>query len=254
MIEVRNLTAGYGGKTVLNQVSAAFPMGKVTVLVGPNGSGKSTLLKAALGLLPAGKGQIFYDGVPIETLSRREVARKAALLAQSRSTAAIQAERLVLHGRFPYLSYPRQYSAEDKRIAREAMERAGASAYAKRIVSELSGGQRQSVYLAMLLAQQTQTVFLDEPTTFLDIRHQLDMMQWVRSLAEEGRAVVLILHDLPLAMETADQLMVMEGGSIVKMGSPEEIYDSGILETVFGIRFSRIAGESGVHYFCSRKA
>lgn len=253
MIEVRHLSVGYGDKPVLQDVTAAFPEGKVTVLIGPNGSGKSTLLKAALGLINVEKNSVFYDDVALEKLPRRVVARKAALLAQSRTTASLPAERLVLHGRFPYLSYPRQYREADKSIAREAMERVGVTAFAKRLVSELSGGQRQSVYLAMLLAQQTETVFLDEPTTYLDIRHQLELMHWMRSLAHEGRAVVLVLHDLPLAMEVADRLLVLEEGRLLREGTPEEVYDSGILESVFGVRFAKLAGEDGNHYFCSRK-
>lgn len=253
MIELKKLSAGYGGKTVVSGVSLAFSPGKVTVILGPNGSGKSTLLKAALGLIPAGRQQIFYDGVPIERLTRRQVAQKAALLSQSRPPAQIEAERLVLHGRFPYLSYPRQYSEKDRQIARQAMERTGAAAYAHDTVSQLSGGQRQSVYLAMLLAQQTETVFLDEPTAFLDIRHQLELMDWMRVLAKEGRAVVMVLHDLPLAMEYADEIALLEGGSLVFRGTPEELYTSGRIDRVFGIRFTRFSGAEGVHYGCRRR-
>ena len=247
MIELKHLSAGYGGKAVVQDVSIPFPAGQVTVLLGPNGSGKSTLLKAALGLIDPGREQVFYDGIPIERLSRRQVARSAALLSQSRPTAEIQAER------FPYLSYPRQYTQKDKQIARQAMERTGAAEYAKTLVSRLSGGQRQSVYLAMLLAQQTNTVFLDEPTAFLDIRHQLELMQWVKRLAKEGRAVVLVLHDLPLAMECADRIALLEQGKLVFLGTPEELYSSGKIDEVFGIRFTRLSGEDGFHYVCSRR-
>ena len=253
MIELRHLTVGYGGKPVVEDVSLAFPEGAVTVILGPNGSGKSTLLKAALGLLDAGREQVFYDGVPIERLKRRQVARQAALLAQSRQEAEIEAERLVLHGRFPYLSYPRQYTERDRAIAREAMERTGAAEYANCLVSRLSGGQRQSVYLAMLLAQQTKSVFLDEPTAFLDIRHQLELMEWVKRLAKEGRAVVLVLHDLPLAMEYGDRIALLEHGKLVFAGTPEELYASGKIEGVFGVRFQRFECENELHYYCSRK-
>ena len=142
MIELKKLSAGYGGKTVVKDVSLCFPAGQVTVLLGPNGSGKSTLLKASLGLIAAGREQVFYDGVPIEKLSRRQVARTAALLSQNRPDAEIEAKRLVLHGRFPYLSYPRQYTEKDRQIAKAAMERTGASVYAGQLVSRLSGGQK----------------------------------------------------------------------------------------------------------------
>lgn len=248
MITLQNLSAGYGKQPVICNISLSFPEGQITVLLGPNGSGKSTLLKAALGLIPSGRGQVFYDGVPIERLSRRKVAQAAALLSQSRAPAEIEAERLVLHGRFPYLSYPRQYTRQDRQIARQAMERTGAAAYAHQMVSQLSGGQRQSVYLAMLLAQQTRTVFLDEPTVFLDIRHQLELMGWVRELAREGRAVVLVLHDLPLAMEYAHRIALVDGGRLAFQGTPEELYQSGSIQKVFGIGFTRQTGE---HYVCT---
>lgn len=253
MIELKHLSAGYGGKTVVQDVSLSFPAGQVTVLLGPNGSGKSTLLKAALGLIEAGREQVFYDGVPIEKRSRRQVAQAAALLSQSRPTAEIEAERLVLHGRFPYLAYPRQYTQKDRDIARQAMERTGAAEYAQTLVSRLSGGQKQSVYLAMLLAQQTQTVFLDEPTAYLDIRHQLRLMDWVKQLAREGRAAVMVLHDLGLAMEYADRIALLERGRLVFRGTPEALYSSGKIDEVFGIRFTRLTGEDGFHYVCRRR-
>ena len=253
MIELKHLSAGYGGKMAVQDVSLSFPAGQVTVLLGPNGSGKSTLLKAALGLIDPGREQVYYDGVPIEKLSRRQVARSAALLAQNRPAAQIEAERLVLHGRFPYLAYPRQYSQKDRQIARQAMECTGAAEYAETLVSRLSGGQKQSVYLAMLLAQQTQTVFLDEPTVFLDIRHQLRLMDWVKGLAREGRAAVMVLHDLSLAMEYADRIALLERGHLVFQGTPEELYTSGKIDEVFGIRFTRLTGEDGFHYICSRR-
>lgn len=253
MIELKHLSAGYGGRPVVEDVSLNFPAGTVTVLLGPNGSGKSTLLKASLGLIPVGREMVFYDGVPLERLKRNQVAKQAALMSQNRPEAEIEAERLVLHGRFPYLSYPRQYTKKDRQIAWEAMERTGASEFAHRLVSKLSGGQKQSVYLAMLLAQQTRTVFLDEPTAFLDIGHQLELMAWVKELAKEGRAVVLVLHDLPLAMECADKIALMERGRLVFWGTPEALYDSGKIESVFGVRFRRFPAEDGVHYLCSRK-
>ena len=249
MIELKNLSAGYRGKKVVRGVSLSFPPGQVTVILGPNGSGKSTLLKAALGLIPAGKGEILYDGVPLEKLSRRAVAQMAALLPQNRPLAEIQAERLVLHGRFPYLSYPRQYSGRDREIAREAMERTGAAEYAGELVSKLSGGQRQSVYLAMLLAQQTQTVFLDEPTAFLDIRHQLELMDWVRELAAQGRAAVLVLHDLILALEHADRLAVLHQGQLAAHGTPEAVLQSNRLADVFGVGIGQLHGDDGWHYY-----
>lgn len=176
MIELRKLSCGYRENPVLREVSLTFPMGKVVVLLGPNGCGKSTLLRTAMGLLSKQGGEVRFDGVEISALSAREIAKKVAYLSQSRNIPAITARRMVLHGRFPYLSYPRRYRSEDYAIVQRALEQADAADLAERPVGELSGGQRQKVYLAMALAQDTDTVLMDEPTTYMDVRHQLEVM------------------------------------------------------------------------------
>ena len=250
MIELRDVSVGYSGRPVLRQVSMAFPPGQVTALLGPNGSGKSTLIKTALGLLPRQGGEILYDGVDLGHLTPRQVARKAAYLAQSREVPSITARRMVLHGRFPYLGYPRRYRAEDYEAAAKALEWAGAADLADRSVRELSGGQRQKVYLAMALAQDTETVFMDEPTTYLDVRHQLEVMSVSRRLADMGRAVVLVLHDLSLALRAADRLAVLADGALCQVGTPEEIFTGGELDRAFGVTVQRVRTENGWLYYC----
>ena len=253
MIELHDLTVGYGEKTVLRDVSLDFPAGQVTVLLGPNGCGKSTLMKAALGLLPRQGGEVLYDGVSLEHLTTRQVARKAAYLPQSREIPSITARRMVLHGRFPYLGYPRRYRAEDYEAAANALEWAGAAELADRPMQELSGGQRQKVYLAMALAQNTETVFMDEPTTYLDVRHQLEVMSVSRRLADMGRAVVLVLHDLSLALREADRVAVLADGKLCQVGTPEEIFTGGELDRAFGVTVRRIQTENGWLYYCQEK-
>ena len=250
MIELVNLSAGYRGEDVLRGVTLAFRPGEVLALLGPNGCGKSTLLKAALGLIPATGGEVRCDGVPLARLSRREIAQRAALLTQSRTTPVITALRMVLHGRFPYLGYPRRYGREDMAIARAALARVGAAQHADRNVGELSGGQRQSVYLAMALAQQTQTLLMDEPTTYLDIAHQLATMQTARALAREGRAVVLVLHDIPLALRMADRIAVMRDGQLAACGTPQEIEQSGVIDRVFHVALHAADTPHGRQYYC----
>lgn len=250
MIEVKNLSSGYFGKTIVKDITMKFVPGEVLVLLGPNGSGKTTFLKAVLGLLPVTEGEILYDGVDIRKMKPKEVAQKAAFLSQSRNTPSIQALRMVLHGRFPYLSYPRSYSRRDKEIAREAMKKTGSTPYEQRNVSELSGGQRQGVYLAMALAQDTETVFMDEPTTYLDIRHQIGVMETARELAEEGKAVVLVLHDLPLAMSGADKVAVFEKGHLIACDTPEHIYESNVLDRVFEVEVHCMETKHGRQYYC----
>lgn len=251
MVEVRNLVVGYGGAPVLSDVTLSFPPGQVTAVLGPNGCGKSTLLKAALGLIPAQSGEILVDGENLSALSPRDVAQRAAYLAQSRSVPNITARRMVLHGRFPYLSYPRRYRKEDHAMAHRALEWADALELADRPMEELSGGQRQKVYLAMALAQDTQSIFMDEPTTFLDIGHQLEVMALARRLAGLGRAVVLVLHDLDLALRGCDRAAVLSRGTLQALGSPEEVFLSGVLDEVFGVSVRRFPTEEGWQYYCA---
>lgn len=250
MFELKNVSVGYPGRVVLENVSLAVRPGKVLILLGPNGCGKSTLLRTIPGLQPALGGEVLLDGKPLEAYASREIARKAAYLPQSRSVPNITARRMVLHGRFPYLAYPRRYRREDFLAVERALEQADAADLADRPLPELSGGQRQKVYLAMALAQETETILMDEPTTYLDIRHQLETLTLARRLAEDGRAVALVLHDLCLALELADEAAVLARGRLLALGPPEEIYRSGLLARVMGVRLDRAAGERGWRYFC----
>ena len=248
MLEIRNFSAGYEGKPVLRDISLSIPKGAVTVIVGPNGCGKSTLLKALTGILPAA-GSAALDGRELSTLDRRELAKVVAFLPQNRPAPEITVQNLVLHGRFPYLSYPRRYRKEDYRAAEAALERMGVGELSHRMVPTLSGGQRQKVYIAMALAQDTPVVLMDEPNTFLDIAHQLQLMAQAKALAGEGKAVVLVLHDLSMALRFADEIAVLSDGRLLGSGSPEEIYDSGILKEVFGVNVCRAPSETGWRYY-----
>lgn len=252
MLEIRNLTAGYPGHPVLQDVSLAIPQGAVTVIAGPNGSGKSTLLKTITGILSA-SGSVLLDGEDLLKLSNRELAKKVAFLPQNRNIPEITAKNLVLHGRFPYLSYPRRYRKEDITAAEAALEKMGIGDLAGRSLTTLSGGQRQKVYIAMALAQDTPVVLLDEPNTFLDISHQLQLMDQAKALAAEGKTVVLVLHDLCLALEYADSLAVLSEGTCLLQGSPEEVFLSGCLDRVFCVRLQRVQTPEGWKYYFSRK-
>ena len=248
-MELRAVTAGYGGADVVKGISLRFQPGEVTVLAGPNGCGKSTLLRAAARLLPLRGGQVLVDGVDTAGWSSRAFARQAALLPQSRPVPEITVEALVLHGRFPYLGYPRRYGPADRAAARSAMERAGVLELADRNVARLSGGQRQKVYLAMALAQDTPVLLLDEPTTFLDIGCQLELARLMRETAAEGKAVVMVLHDLNLALGCAHRVAVMEEGRLRAWGTTAEIYAGGALEEVFGVRVHRVELENGTEQY-----
>lgn len=249
MIELNHLRAGYPGRPVLEDVCLDFRPGEVFAVLGPNGCGKSTLLRASNGLLPRTGGEILLDGRPIEALSAKEIAQKAAYLPQSRSVPNITAGRMVLHGRFPYLSYPRRYGQKDHEMVRKALEWVGASDLASRPLPELSGGQRQKVYLAMALAQDTPTVLMDEPTTYLDISCQLEVMALARRLAEEGRAVVMVLHDLSLALRYAHRAVLLCGGRVRQTGTPEELFEGRALEEVMGASLGRVETAEGWRYY-----
>lgn len=253
MLEIRDLEAGYEGKAVLHGIDLTIPAGRITVITGPNGCGKSTLLKTIAGILPAAGGKADLDGMQLLAMNPRERARQVALLSQSRQIPEITVQRLVLHGRFPYLSYPRRYRREDMQIAQRAMETMGIGDLAQRRLVTLSGGQRQKAYLAMLLAQDTPVVLMDEPTTYLDVAHQMQMIRHARFLADNGKTVVLVLHDLAMALKCADQLVVMQDGRIWTRGEPETIADCGVLEEVFGVRVERMLTPDGWQYYYKEK-
>ena len=240
MIKLQNLTAGYGKHTVLKDVTATFEKGTVTGIIGINGCGKSTMLKAMLGLIPA-EGSISLDGRNLKDMTRKEIARKAAYLSQGKTTPDMTVEQLVLHGRFPHLNYPRHYSKTDHKIAYGAMEQMGILDLAQKPLGELSGGMRQNAYIAMALAQDTDYILLDEPTTYLDISHQLELMQVLRKLAGNGKGIVAVMHDLPMAFTYCDQILLLDGGKVLAQGTPQEVCEH--IEKVFGIELG-----NGQHY------
>lgn len=247
MLEIRNLTAGYPGREVLKNQSLSIPRGQITAIVGPNGSGKTTLLKALAGLIPV-TGEILMGTENLAVMSPGERAKRLAYLPQNRTVPEITAERLVLHGRFPHLSYPRRYRPEDYRIAKEAMEQMGVAPFTRRQLQSLSGGERQRVYLAMVLAQQTPMILMDEPTGFLDIAHKFDVIRMARELKKRGKTVVLVLHELDLALNSADRVVVMERGVIRKTGTGEDVYQSGILPEVFRVQVEKVETGGGTQY------
>lgn len=247
MLEIHRLSAGYNGRYVLTDISAEFPEGSLTAVVGPNGSGKSTLLKAISGLIPC-SGEVMFQKRRIQSMSSSERAKVLSFLPQSRPVPEITAEKLVLHGRFPYLSYPRNYRKEDHAAALDAMEQLGITNLAQRQLTTLSGGERQRVYLAMTLAQDTPAILMDEPTSFLDISHRFDTVQISKHLASRGKTVISVLHDLDLALRYADQILLLDCGKVICCAPPEEMVQNGSLEAAFHIRIGQIYTPEGTQY------
>ena len=235
MIELKSISAGYGKSLVLDGVNASLEKGKLTCIIGENGCGKSTLLKSIAGILQITSGEMIIDGDNLSTLGRGEIAKRIAYLAQSKSTPDMTVEQMVLHGRFPYLTYPRRYREEDKLAAKTAMESVGISQLANRPLSELSGGIRQNAYIAMALAQDTNYILLDEPTTYLDVAHRLDLMRLLRRLANSGKGIVIVMHDLPLALDFSDSIVVIKNGEVAAHASPAEIFSSPLIREIFGV-------------------
>lgn len=246
MIEIKDLVAGYGNTDVLKNLSLSFEKGKLTTVIGPNGSGKSTVLKTTLGMLPRTSGDIFIDGENLTAFKRRDIARRISYLSQGNHTPDMTVRELVLHGRFPYLKYPCGYSEKDKEIANAAMLKVGIEKLSKYPLSALSGGMKQSAYIAMALAQETDYILLDEPTTYLDVSHQLELMKILRELADSGKGVALVMHDLPMALSFSDSVAVLKDGEILFFGAPEELLSANILKTVFGVS---VSFENGEYYY-----
>ena len=253
MLELKNICSGYGKKQVLNNLSVFFKKGTITSIIGPNGCGKSTLLKTAMNIINITDGEVYTDEKDIKTLSRTQVARKIAYLPQEKKIPDMTAGQTVLHGRFPHLNYPRRYSENDIKIAISAMEMLKIEELSQIPMASLSGGMRQNVYIAMALAQDTDYILLDEPTTYLDIANRLKLMDLLKVLANEGKGIVCVLHDLTLAMEYSDSVVVMDDGRIVAHKSPYEIYKDDVINSVFGIRLKRFEAENGFKYYCEKQ-
>ena len=249
MIKIKDLCTSYDGERVLHGVNAEFPEGKISVLIGPNGCGKSTTVKSVLRLVPEYTGDISIDGRPLEEIDQRELAKKIAYVSQSRNVPDISVYNMVMHGRYPYLSYPRRYRKEDHEAVREALRMAGLEDLADKKLENLSGGQRQKAYMAMALAQDTDVIIMDEPTTFLDVKNQFEMMDHAKKLTEMGKTIIMILHDMEAVLHYADHVILMKDGKDVLSGGAEEVLRSKELEEVFGIHTGFYEAEDDLHIY-----
>ncbi|MGA5132718.1 ABC transporter ATP-binding protein [Streptomyces olivoreticuli] len=236
-LSARDLTLAYEDRTVVDGLDVDIPDGAVTVIVGPNACGKSTLLRALGRLLKPARGSVLLDGTELARIPTRTIARSLGLLPQSPvAPEAITVADLVSRGRQPHQHWWQQWSDADEHAVTEAMTRTDTAALAERSVDELSGGQRQRVWIAMALAQETDLLLLDEPTTYLDISHQVEVLDLCRRLNHErGRTVVAVLHDLNQAARYADHLIAMKSGRIVAQGAPSDIVTADLVRDVFGL-------------------
>lgn len=235
MIQIKNLQAGYSAVPVLHDISLHVPKGSITTLVGPNGCGKTTLLRTLCGLLPASGGSITIDGKELSQYSRKELARKVAILPQNRDIPVLTVEALVQHGRYPHLGLSRKLTKKDLQAVAAAMEATDVTDLAQISLRELSGGQRQRAYIAMALAQDAEIILLDEPTTHLDLGRQFELLSLIKDLQAAEKTVVMVLHDLEHALRYSDHLVLLEKGRLVQSGTPEALLESGALQRTFDI-------------------
>ncbi|ATN36630.1 iron-dicitrate transporter ATP-binding subunit (plasmid) [Rhizobium sp. ACO-34A] len=230
------VTLRYEERIVSRDLTVAIPDGSFTVIIGPNACGKSTLLRALSRLLVPATGSVVLDGQGIRDLPAREVARRLGLLPQSSNApSGITVADLVARGRYPHQSFFRQWSKADEKAVTAAMEATNVTELSDRVVDELSGGQRQRVWVALLLAQETPIILLDEPTTYLDIAHQIELLDLLADLNGQGRTVVAVLHDLNQACRYASHLVAMKDGAVISEGAPSEIVTEALVRDVFGL-------------------
>ncbi|MGW8482377.1 ABC transporter ATP-binding protein [Microbacterium sp. NPDC055903] len=237
LLAAEALVAGYGGRTIVDEVDLELPAGRITVIVGANACGKSTLLKTMSRLISPSGGAVVLDGKKISELHTKELARTLGLLPQQPiAPEGIAVAELVGRGRHPHQKLFRSWTTDDDRAVLEALEATGTVELADRSVDELSGGQRQRVWIAMALAQETDILLLDEPTTFLDVAHQIDVLDVLTDLnRRRGTTIVMVLHDLNLAIRYADTLVAVKDGKVHAMGAPDEVITDTLIEEVFGL-------------------
>lgn len=236
-LQADSVTLGYDRRVISEDLTVAIPDGSFTVIVGANGCGKSTLLRGLARLLRPGAGTVVLDGQAIGKYSSKEVARRIGLLPQAQvAPDGITVADLVGRGRYPHQSLLRQWSRDDEEAVREALDATDITDLAHRVVDELSGGQRQRVWLAMVLAQRTDILLLDEPTTYLDIAHQVEVLDLCERLrADRGHTLVAVLHDLNLACRYATHLVAMKDGAVVAEGDPADVITAELVEHVYGL-------------------
>jgi iron complex transport system ATP-binding protein len=236
-LHVEGASIGYDKRIVSEGLSVSIPDRSFTVIVGPNACGKSTLLRGLSRLLRPSAGRVVLDGADIQSYKTKEVARRVGLLPQtSLAPDGMTVADLVARGRYPHQGFLRQWTEDDEQAVRSAMAAAAVTELSGRLVDELSGGQRQRVWVAMALAQHTDILLLDEPTTFLDITHQIELLELFTDLNHVGHTMVAVLHDLNHAARYGTHLIAMKGGAVVAEGAPSEIVTAKLVEEVFGLR------------------
>ncbi|TLS51347.1 ABC transporter ATP-binding protein [Paenibacillus antri] len=242
-MEAKGLTLAYGGAPIIDRLDLLIPKAKITVLIGKNGCGKSTLLRSIARLMKPAGGAVLLDGKDIYGSPTKDVAKKLAILPQGPvAPEGLTVLQLVKQGRYPHQTWLKQWTRDDETVVREALQATGMTPFADRPVDALSGGQRQRAWIAMTLAQQTETILLDEPTTYLDMTHQIEVLELLAALNErERRTIVMVLHDLNLACRYAHHIVAVAGGGVYAEGPPEKVVNETLVRDVFEMDCRMIA-------------
>ncbi|MGR5349810.1 Fe(3+) dicitrate ABC transporter ATP-binding protein FecE [Vibrio mediterranei] len=236
MLSVKNLYVAYGDKTIIENLSLTIPKGKITALIGPNGCGKSTLLKTLARINKPKSGEVLLDTTPLHEFATKSLAQRLSMLPQTHtSPEGITVRKLVEYGRAPYASHWGKLTDKDHAMVSRAMASTGVSELQETPVDALSGGQRQRAWISMIVAQDTEVIMLDEPTTYLDLSHQIELMRMMQTMHQQGKTVIVVLHDLNQACRYCDHLVVLKDGKLVLDGEPSDIFTQALLQDVFDL-------------------
>ena len=239
VLQIQNLTIGYEAKTIISHINAEICTGELVGIIGCNGAGKSTLLKTIRGLLPAKEGQILYFGQPLASYGEKEIARRVAYLQQNVETGfGYTGLDIVLTGRYPYKKWWESETDEDKALARDCMSYTGTLDLAERPITEVSGGQKQRILLAKVLAQQTPILFLDEPTTGIDLVYREEIFRFAKELANMGKTILMVVHEVDLAATYCSRIFLLGAGNLLADGTPKQVFTENLLSHAFEANIS----------------
>ncbi|MGE4484538.1 MAG: ABC transporter ATP-binding protein [Oscillospiraceae bacterium] len=248
MIELKDVCVGYGGITVVNDVSTCFERGSVTFIIGPNGCGKSTLIRAMAGIVPVSGGEILLDGKDLTGYRNAERASLIAYLPQTRPVPEMKVASMVRHGRYPHMGFSKTLSKKDIKMVDTAVQMTELEPILHKRLDTVSGGERQRAYLAMAIAQDAEIMLLDEPGTYLDLVYQMELMDMVKKLHMGGKTIIMAAHDLPQAFTFAEKICLMQKGRVLMHDTPEKVAESGLMSKIFG--FSLKAAPEGSDMLC----
>lgn len=252
MLKFVNVSASYGGRKILDNINIDFLKNRITTIIGPNGCGKSTLVNCVSGQVDLMEGSVIINDVHLKSMSTKERAKKVAVFPQIRQIPYITSKTLVEHGRFPHQGFLRRQSEKDKLIVDESMKFTNTECFSYLNVNNLSGGERQRVFFSMCLAQDSEYIILDEPTTYLDIAYQLEFLDLLKKLKEKGKTIILILHDISQALQISDSIVLMESGKVISQCSPNEYLENHLIEKVFNVNLKIFEEDGKIYTFICR--